>query len=121
MAADAAKMLCASGTLTRSLHSCFMVTPLVFAIQPICLCCLQVVLASHLGRPNPAKQSWDEMERDASLAPVAAVLEDLLPQGSFTGLAPDCVGERAEAAVNALQPGQVGSIQHMSCCAYHLC
>lgn len=108
---------------------------------------LQVIVASHFGRPDPSKQSREQMAAKYSLRPVAQVgypvrsatmhackkgrpnplipnptpslspglcvitsqvLSDRLAPGSFTGLAPDCVGLAAQAAVEALQPGQVG-------------
>lgn len=66
-----------------------------------------VVLCSHLGRPNASKQTLQDMQQQFSLAPVAHLLEERLGAASFTGLAPDCVGIEAAAAVSALKPGQV--------------
>lgn len=59
----------------------------------------KVVLASHLGRPKggPAPEF--------SLRPVAAKLAEKL--GQPVTFVEDCIGEVAEAAVAALQPGQV--------------
>ena len=68
----------------------------------------KVVLASHFGRPEPKKQSREQMLQHSSLRPVASVLEAELGPHVFRGLAPDCVGAEVEAAVAALQPGQVG-------------
>ncbi|KAF8068321.1 pgk [Scenedesmus sp. PABB004] len=73
----------------------------------------RVAIASHLGRPEPARQSEEEMRRRFSLAPVAALLERLLPAGAFAGLAPDCVGPQAAAAVDALQPGQACLLENL--------
>jgi phosphoglycerate kinase len=67
----------------------------------------RVVIASHFGRPEPSKQSWQQMLESSSLAPVAAHLQQQLGD-SFLGLAPDCVGPQVEAAVAQLQLGQVG-------------
>jgi phosphoglycerate kinase len=66
----------------------------------------RVVVASHFGRPSPSKQTWEQMLQTSSLAPVAAYLRQQLGD-SFQGLAPDCVGPQVEAAVTALQHGQV--------------
>jgi phosphoglycerate kinase len=67
----------------------------------------RVVLCSHLGRPNPATQSLDEMRKEFSLAPVAQVLQQQLPAGTFAGLVPECVGPAAVRAVETLAAGQV--------------
>ncbi|MFT5444535.1 MAG: phosphoglycerate kinase [Myxococcota bacterium] len=65
----------------------------------------RVVLSSHLGRPK-GKPS------DAlSLAPVAAVLRDLL--GTPVSFASDCVGEPARAAVDALADGQLVLLENL--------
>jgi len=58
----------------------------------------KVILLSHFGRPKG---------RDAknSLKPVAAKLSEVL--GRAVGFVDDCVGERAEAAIRAMQPGEV--------------
>jgi phosphoglycerate kinase len=69
----------------------------------------RVVLCSHLGRPDPASQTAEGM-REFSLAPVAELLEQQLGREVFTGLAADCIGSAAEAAVAALQPGQVSTM-----------
>ena len=60
---------------------------------------VRLVITSHLGRP--------EGKKDAafSLKPVAECLEDLLGREvKFVG---DCIGPEAEAAVQALEAGQV--------------
>ena len=58
----------------------------------------KVILLSHFGRPKG---------RDAknSLKPVAAKLSEVL--GRPVGFVDDCVGERADAAVKAMKPGEV--------------
>jgi phosphoglycerate kinase len=66
----------------------------------------RVAVLSHLGRPNPSKQTWQEMQQQYSLQPVADALQQQL-QYAFRGLAGDCVGPPAHAAVASLQPGQV--------------
>ncbi|KAG2496543.1 hypothetical protein HYH03_005366 [Edaphochlamys debaryana] len=66
----------------------------------------RVVLASHFGRPEPKKQTREEMVAEFSLRPVAEVLAAELGAQAFRGLAPDCVGPEAEAAVAALKDGQ---------------
>jgi phosphoglycerate kinase len=59
----------------------------------------KVILASHLGRPG------GEVVESLSLAPVAGRLSELL--GREVKLAPEVVGERAEAMASALGPGEV--------------
>src|SRR3954447_22905482 len=56
----------------------------------------KVILLSHFGR----RKGRDPKD---SLKPVAAKLAEVL--GRPVGFADDCVGERAEAAVKAMQPG----------------
>ena len=68
---------------------------------------LQVAIASHFGRPQPRKQTWEAMQASHSLSVVASALHTRLGSEIFTGLAPDCIGPLAEAKVDALQPGQV--------------
>ncbi len=58
-----------------------------------------VILISHLGRPKGA------VAEELRLAPVAARLSELLDIPVQT--ARDCVGSEAEAAVEALRPGDV--------------
>jgi phosphoglycerate kinase len=67
----------------------------------------RVVLCSHWGRPDPAS-SVEELNQ-FSLTPVAQLLLQQLGPDVFTGLAADCVGSAAQAAVQQLQPGQVTS------------
>ncbi len=58
----------------------------------------RVIVMSHLGRPK-------DQEPDLSLRPVAGDLSERL--GREVEFAPDCVGDRAISAVDALQSGQV--------------
>jgi phosphoglycerate kinase len=58
----------------------------------------KVILLSHLGRPK----GRDPKE---SLKPVAAEVARVL--GRRVAFVEDCVGERAEAAINGLRPGDV--------------
>jgi phosphoglycerate kinase len=88
----------------------------------------KLVIASHLGRPQPGrqaslgalsfqyavvdavsatgKQSLEEMRAKYSLAPVAAELKKRLGD-RFVGMASDCVGEEVTQRIKELQPGQV--------------
>lgn len=59
----------------------------------------KVVIISHLGRPQ------NNHDARASLAPVAQRLSDLLHHD--VRFADDCIGEKRDAAVKALQPGNV--------------
>ena len=63
----------------------------------------KVILLSHFGRPKG---------RDAknSLKPVAAKLAEVL--GRPVGFVDDCVGERAEAAVKAMKPGEIVCLEN---------
>ncbi|KAG2434392.1 hypothetical protein HYH02_012404 [Chlamydomonas schloesseri] len=118
------------------------ITAALPSIRLLAGCGARLILASHFGRPEPKKQSRAQMEAAYSLAPVAAWLDRELNGGSsngsssdgaandnrnnsaaaangtgssgkvFVGLAPDCVGPEAEAAVAALQPGQVLLLQN---------
>jgi phosphoglycerate kinase len=64
-----------------------------------------VVVASHLGRPKGAP------DPSASMAPVAAVLADLL--GREVLVATDVVGADARSKADALQPGQVLLLENL--------
>ena len=64
-----------------------------------------VVLASHLGRPK------GKPNPDMSLRPVAARLGDIL--GRVVHFADDCVGARAEDAVNRAPKGSVVLIENL--------
>ena len=65
----------------------------------------RVVVASHLGRPEPGKEPADEMRRRDSLRPVADVLAGELGD-AFAGMADDCAGPSASALVARLRDGQ---------------
>jgi hypothetical protein len=67
----------------------------------------RVVICSHLGRPDATSPDQDAQRRLYTLAPVAAVLRRLVGAAQFVGLAPDCIGPEARAAVDGLQDGQV--------------
>ncbi len=58
-----------------------------------------VILCSHLGRPG------GEIKPELSLKPVADHLGTLID--APVSFAEDCIGEKAQAAVAALEPGQV--------------
>jgi phosphoglycerate kinase len=58
----------------------------------------KVILLSHLGRPK-------RRDPKDSLKPVAATLSEIVKRPVI--FAPDCVGPEAEAAVNAMQPGDI--------------
>lgn len=59
----------------------------------------KVILLSHFGRPKAGP------DPKFSLAPVAAAVAEVI--GKPVGFAADCVGEVAEKAVAAMQPGDV--------------
>jgi 3-phosphoglycerate kinase len=65
----------------------------------------RVILMSHLGRPK------GERKPEFSLAPVAALLAERL--GRPVAFAEDCIGPVAEAAVAALQPGDVLLLENL--------
>jgi len=65
----------------------------------------RVILASHLGRPK------GQVVEELRLAPVARRLEELLGQPVRT--VGDCVGPEVEAAVAALQPGEVLLLENL--------
>src|SRR5581483_12317742 len=58
----------------------------------------KIILLSHFGRPK-------KRDPKDSLKPVAAKLAEILKQP--VGFTDDCVGQRAEAAVKAMQPGDI--------------
>ncbi len=74
----------------------------------------RVILASHLGRPDPETQNHAAMVSEFSLQPVAQRLEQLLG-AAFKGRAADCIGPAAEAAVAQLEDGQVRSWAVVRC------
>jgi len=65
----------------------------------------KVILMSHLGRPD------GKVKDDLRLAPVAQRLSELL--GVQVATTKDCVGDEAERAVAALQPGQVLLLENL--------
>ncbi len=64
----------------------------------------KVILCSHLGRPKGP-------DPKLSLRPVAAALSDLLSKP--VAFIPACIGPEAEAAVAALQPGEVLLLENL--------
>lgn len=65
----------------------------------------KVVLLSHFGRPK------GQVVPGMSLAPVAAAVEKAL--GQPVAFAGDCIGEPAQAAVDALENGQVLLLENL--------
>src|SRR6266702_8133692 len=59
----------------------------------------QIIICSHLGRPN------GKSDPALSLAPVAERLSDLL--GGQVAFVPDCVGDRVVQTVKQLGSGQI--------------
>ena len=76
----------------------------------------RVVVASHLGRPQPGKEPAEEMRRRDSLRPVAELLAAELGD-AFTGMADDCAGPSAKALVASLRDGQA---RHPLCAVRHM-
>lgn len=66
----------------------------------------RLILASHLGRPKGGG-----FEGKFSLKPVADRLAGIL--GKPVTLAPDCIGEKVEALVAALKPGEVTLLENL--------
>jgi phosphoglycerate kinase len=65
----------------------------------------RLILASHLGRPKGKR------DEKYSLAPAVRRLSELL--GQRVELAPDCIGERVRAMVEALEPGQALMLENL--------
>jgi phosphoglycerate kinase len=65
----------------------------------------RVVVISHFGRPK------DGPDPALSLHPVAAKLGDLL--GRPIQFVPECIGQTAESAVNALGPGEIAVLENL--------
>jgi len=63
----------------------------------------KVILLSHFGRPK---------QRDAknSLKPVAAKLSEII--GRPIGFVDDCVGQRADAVIKAMKPGEIVCLEN---------
>ena len=74
-----------------------------------------LILASHLGRPK------GERKVEYSLMPVVKRLSELL--GKPVKFAADCVGEVAEEAVAALEPGDVLLLENLFLIlnTFHVC
>lgn len=64
----------------------------------------KVILMSHLGRPKKA-------DKKLSLIPVARRLSELL--GTSVNMAPDCIGDKVKAMVDALKPGDVLLLENL--------
>jgi phosphoglycerate kinase len=69
-----------------------------------------VVVASHLGRPQPGEEPEAAMRARDSLRPVAALLAEALGEERFIGIADDCAGPSAAALVARLRDGQARSL-----------
>ena len=65
----------------------------------------RVILCSHLGRPK------GKVKDDLRLDPVAGKLSELL--GKSVRKVDDCVGSEVEAAVQAMQPGEVSLLENL--------
>jgi phosphoglycerate kinase len=65
----------------------------------------KVVVISHFGRPKGAP------DPEFSLRPVADKLRELF--GRPVAFAPDCIGAAAEAAVAALEPGDIAVLENL--------
>lgn len=65
----------------------------------------RIILISHLGRPD------GKIVDSLRLKPVALRLQELL--GMPVGYVDDCIGEKAAAAVAALQPGQLLLLENL--------
>lgn len=79
------------------------------AVPTLRLLCGQgakVVVASHFGRPKPAKMTIEEMKSQFSLNLLADKLANVFP-GAFKGVTESCVGDDADKRIAALENGQV--------------
>jgi len=65
----------------------------------------KIVIASHLGRPK------GERKEKYSMAPAANRLSQLI--GKEVKLAPDCIGDKVRALVDAMQPGDVLMLENV--------
>src|SRR5678816_3301319 len=65
----------------------------------------KLILAAHLGRPKGKR------EPSMSLRPVAAKLAELL--GCNVNFVDDCIGEKVEKVVAAMQPAQVVLLENV--------
>jgi phosphoglycerate kinase len=65
----------------------------------------QIILCSHLGRPNGKR------DLGQSLRPVAQRLAEIT--GGTVNFADDCIGPKAEAMIAGMQPGQVLLLENL--------
>ena len=63
----------------------------------------KVILLSHFGRPKGR-------DPKASLKPVAAKLSEIM--GKPIAFVEDCIGQRAEAVIKAMQPGEIVCLEN---------
>jgi phosphoglycerate kinase len=89
------------GTVTDATR----LTRLLPGLKALCARGARVVVISHFGRPK------DGPDPALSLHPVAAKLGDLL--GRPIQFVPDCIGQTAESAVNALGPGEIAVLENL--------
>ena len=65
----------------------------------------KIILAAHLGRPK------GQREPSMSLRPVAAKLAEMIKCN--VNFVDDCIGEKVENVVNAMQPGQIVLLENV--------
>jgi len=65
----------------------------------------RIILAAHLGRPK------GQREPSMSLRPVAAKLAEMIR--TDVNFVDDCIGEKVEKVVNAMQPGQIVLLENV--------
>lgn len=65
----------------------------------------KIILAAHLGRPK------GQREPSMSLRPVAAKLAEMIK--CDVNFVDDCIGEKVEKVVNAMQPGQIVLLENV--------
>ena len=65
----------------------------------------KIILAAHLGRPK------GQREPSMSLRPVAAKLAEMIKCN--VNFVDDCIGEKVESVVNAMQPGQIVLLENI--------
>lgn len=79
------------------------------AVPTLRLLCGQgakVVVASHFGRPKPAKMTTEEMKSQFSLNLLSDKLANVFP-GAFKGVTESCIGDDADKRIAALENGQI--------------
>lgn len=74
----------------------------------------KLVVLSHLGRPDAARESLQRMQSQYSLAPVAKVLLSELGK-DFAGFVGCCIGQEVATAVTCLPSGKVTSQACITC------